>query len=408
LELRRTQSRWFLFISTCFLLLTLLYIRKPDPFYLNEFWAEDGSIFFKEIYEKGLVAFVTPYAGYLHLVPRTLSLSFFISPLENIPLVFNYLALLVNLTCVLYIFSPRIRLNFKPLFALITVIGPIGTEVHLTLTNTQWFIALLIPLVLISESAKSWIQILIDNLILLVAALSGPFIIFFFPIVLLKLVLERDKNSLLLLITTCLCVMLQVIVILNFSDRSPSLILFNYEFFIFLVKALAHFVAYPVDFNYRYDSILTISEIFICVVGVILYLLGVLYSLRTNDRRAFYLILGGSIVLGSVFLLRIHPKEIQFGYSRYFFIPKVLFIWSLIVLINKNRFSLYALSLIFPFLYLPNPKAFFNTNYRNHHWRKSINCLNNSTFKDSNPCLFKSNPNGWGFYLAKRFNSTNN
>jgi hypothetical protein len=48
----------------------LLALRKPWALHTPQFWAEDGSIFMTQDDLLGPRAFLVPYNGYLHLLPR--------------------------------------------------------------------------------------------------------------------------------------------------------------------------------------------------------------------------------------------------------------------------------------------------------------------------------------------------
>ena len=57
------------------ILFTLAFIviisRRPDAILNPQFWAEDGSVFYAQAYNKGIInSLFLPYAGYLHAVPR--------------------------------------------------------------------------------------------------------------------------------------------------------------------------------------------------------------------------------------------------------------------------------------------------------------------------------------------------
>ena len=45
-----------------------LFFRRPDAFLNPQFWAEDGTVFFKSNFYNA-PSFFTPSAGYLHFIP---------------------------------------------------------------------------------------------------------------------------------------------------------------------------------------------------------------------------------------------------------------------------------------------------------------------------------------------------
>lgn len=52
---------------------TLSCVRGGFDLGATTLWAEDGTVFVQGAYEHGLSAFITPYVGYLHLVPRLIA-----------------------------------------------------------------------------------------------------------------------------------------------------------------------------------------------------------------------------------------------------------------------------------------------------------------------------------------------
>ena len=48
----------------------ILFYRKPGTLHNPQFWAEDGTTFFRENIQRGAWAVFQPYAGYLLVIPR--------------------------------------------------------------------------------------------------------------------------------------------------------------------------------------------------------------------------------------------------------------------------------------------------------------------------------------------------
>ena len=51
----------------------LLALRKPWALHTPQLWAEDGSIFLTQDEQMGIRAWVEPYNGYLHILPRLIA-----------------------------------------------------------------------------------------------------------------------------------------------------------------------------------------------------------------------------------------------------------------------------------------------------------------------------------------------
>src|SRR5688572_3170777 len=74
----------------------LIYItRRPDLWSTPQLWSEDGTTFFFDAATKGWASWPTPYAGYLHLVPRTIACLTIGLSWEYIPTVYVWIAALV-------------------------------------------------------------------------------------------------------------------------------------------------------------------------------------------------------------------------------------------------------------------------------------------------------------------------
>lgn len=175
--------RNLLVVATLILVTGILYIRRPDSFQRPQFWAEDGTVFFLQAYEQGARAHLIPYAGYYHGVPRLVaSLAQAFLP-RWAPTIFNFSALLVMLALATKLFSSRLDLRFPMLFALFPVLIPhFRGVVFLTLTNAQWPLALILVLTAIESPPETKGQRIVDGLLILMAGLTGPFVVLIVPI----------------------------------------------------------------------------------------------------------------------------------------------------------------------------------------------------------------------------------
>src|SRR5262249_878632 len=103
----------------------------PDAFRNPNFWAEDGTIFWKQSYD-GWLSIITPYAGCLQLVPRLGALAARAFPLAWTPAVFLAVAVLATVgTCLVT------REAIGPVAALAPVLAFGAEEPLANLTNVQ-------------------------------------------------------------------------------------------------------------------------------------------------------------------------------------------------------------------------------------------------------------------------------
>ena len=196
----------------------ILFLRKSYALIHPQFFAEDGVIFFLDAYEKGPRAFLIPYAGYLHFLPRTAAwLATFIDPLRT-PAIYNVFSLMMNLSAVVFLFSSRIQLPGKPALALAYALVPHTGEVLLNLTNIQWSLALVLVLLLIGEDARTGKQRLFDCMVLVLCGLTGPFLVFLLPLFAIRAIIRRSRESMTLLASSCLIAGIQIFYLLK--DRA--------------------------------------------------------------------------------------------------------------------------------------------------------------------------------------------
>ena len=117
---------------------------------------------------------------------------------STIPFVYNYLSLIVTLLVVVSIFSPRLKIDHKPLLALTVVLVPHSSnEIFMNITNIQWFLSILLIIVLMKEKpnydyGNINIQRASDFIIIILCGLTGPFIILLTPFFAWKWLKDKD------------------------------------------------------------------------------------------------------------------------------------------------------------------------------------------------------------------------
>jgi hypothetical protein len=188
----------FLKLFTClFLLAFILLLRKPDAFLNPQLWAEDGAVFLVEQREDGSQALLNDYGGYYHLIPRLIALFSSVFPLDDIPVVYNYSAVLFILATGLLIHFSRVDLGVpKLLFAL-------------SLVLIQWFTAAIIPFLILQRPPESWKQGLLDAIEVFTIGMTGPFMLLATPLIIWRIVQSRKVHRYEL--PSCACVGLSIL-----------------------------------------------------------------------------------------------------------------------------------------------------------------------------------------------------
>ncbi len=119
-------------------------------------------------------------------------------PLLWAPLISNVIALSVQILPVILIVSSRFAhlipsLAIRVLLAFLYLAVPNATEIHGSMANSQWYLALLACMVLVAKPSKELAWRAFDIGIILLSALSGPFSILLLPIALIYWRIRRDR-----------------------------------------------------------------------------------------------------------------------------------------------------------------------------------------------------------------------
>lgn len=173
----------------------ILVWRKTDLVVNPQFWAEDSVIFFEQAYNEGWSVLWKHYAGYLHTMPRLVAGVAASVDLVYAPGIFVGVAWAGTLYVAARTQSERVGLPRHPAFAFAVVLVPDTFEVLLFLVNAQWVLAGALLLLLISKDpvrARSWGH---DLAALVLLGLTGPFVILFAPLFLVRAWQRRTRAS---------------------------------------------------------------------------------------------------------------------------------------------------------------------------------------------------------------------
>jgi hypothetical protein len=340
----------------------VFFIRKPDALHTPQLWAEDGSIFLTQNDQFGPAALAMPYAGYLHTLPRLIAfVTAKISDPAWWPHVYNCAAFGLWLAAAARFFGPRFaHLPGRPWLALAFVAVPHSGEVFFNVTNLQWLTALVLVQQLLAAPPAHLRQRISDCLILAVIALTGPFGIAFLPLFFVQalfsaassprnppapsgVTLSRYKAAgrallspaarpaLLAFATVLVCAAIQAWFVRNgprFDYQSAP-----FELGPTLVVLARRLIVWPLLGR---DLALHLSPAIIASIGVPLLLALAFWALRRDPLRRTRVVLlaaFGLITLAAVYRTRPDTwaaDNLDYG-DRYFYIPRVLLAWLLIL-----------------------------------------------------------------------------
>lgn len=169
-------------IPSVIITFAILYLRAPD-IWPARFWAEDLIVFLLQAQRDGILSFIEPYAGYLHAVPRLISLVSLVFPTTWASEVFLF--------SVLFFTGWSVSIVARSIGGFVGILAgasfvlangwsePIGS-----VTNLQWLLAPTLLLLAIRPGNVSKPEGIAFSLL---ASLSGPFTIAFAPIYLFAL-----------------------------------------------------------------------------------------------------------------------------------------------------------------------------------------------------------------------------
>ena len=175
--------------------------RNPLLFTRWQFYAEDGAIWYANAYNGGWLHSLTlPAGGYLNTLQRVGAGLAMLVPFRFAPLAMVVFGLLWQCLPVTILLSARCRrwgsLSTRMLFAALYLAVPHAREVHVVLTNSQWHLALVLPLLLFAAPPRGRMGRVLDGLLFALAGFCGPYGIPLVPGGLLFWYLRRQRWTL--------------------------------------------------------------------------------------------------------------------------------------------------------------------------------------------------------------------
>ena len=341
----------YISISLTFLCVIFFYYARNGFVEISSLlWSEDGSIFLTEIYITGIASIFEPSAGYYHLYPRLVSLIVYFTDISFAPIIFLIATLipLFMLVAVAYRFICSLGVNYI-LASFITLTAfsvPLTNEIYLNLTNIQWYIFILLFLVVVYDDSRSFLPKYIFYPLLVIFSLTGPFSIYIACVIVLKIFLDRFRfklDDVVLYGIIFMSSLIQVVVIF-LSGRTDVVSTSNLVFIDLFKKVLF--------FGSDQITVQCISSLFFIILSVSIF--RYLYKhikLEKDTSFHYFLYLVFCLMIYIVpFLLVVNISGISplvIG-SRYFF-PIYFLIILLIPVVAKKRVTIILLLLILSF-----------------------------------------------------------
>ena len=201
--------------------------RRPDAILHAQFWAEDGRNWYAEAYNGGwLHAALTPHTGYFQTTSRLAAALSLLVNFAYAPLVYNVIALVIQVLPALFILTPRFHkvvpdFRIRVLLALLYIGIPNSYELNANITNAMTHLGLLAVLIILAEPSKRAAWGVFDVFWVALAGVSGPFVIAIAPVALVRWALDRDSGwRLVLLGVVAVCAAVQVFAVLTTGSAS--------------------------------------------------------------------------------------------------------------------------------------------------------------------------------------------
>ena len=174
----------------------ILILRRPDIVTNAQPWAEDGSVWFKGVYERGLSSLLYPQDGYYQTLSRFIWFIAQYFGLRHMALAATLIAVALRAAFAVFLLSPRLdrfdwHYRFCAYFYLLLM--PNLAEGYVSANTVHWHMTMYLLAVLLADAPKTLLWKAHDYLLLIFSGLSGPFIIFMAPCLALKRICERGS-----------------------------------------------------------------------------------------------------------------------------------------------------------------------------------------------------------------------
>jgi hypothetical protein len=218
------SRRWQAALFLAALLAT--FSRLPGALLHPQFFAEDGWIWYQQAYNLSWFRSLgITHGGYLQTLPRLVAGFALLFPMQWAPLIMNLSGAVIQVLPITALLSRRCApwgpLPVRVLMAVLYLAVPDAPEVHVTITNAMWHLALLQVLLALSLPPLSWRGRVVDILGFTVGGVSGPFCLLLLPCAAVYWWIRRQRWTLAVLGIMLLCAVVQVLSFLH-SVRNPA------------------------------------------------------------------------------------------------------------------------------------------------------------------------------------------
>lgn len=223
------NSRFYLLVF-CAFIFVIICLRRPDIITHAQPWAEDGRVWMAGIYNNGFwSSLFLPQNGYFQTISRlTYGIALWFG-LSKAALVANIIAILIRCFFAVFILSNRFRfinLKYRVALVLYFILMPNVAEGFVNITNVHWYLSMYLVAVVLAKDAESLPEKLHDFIVLVISGLSGPFVVFIAPCLIIKRIYTKGgfinavKKINLFDVVMAICCIIQLWAILTTSGTT--------------------------------------------------------------------------------------------------------------------------------------------------------------------------------------------
>jgi hypothetical protein len=347
-ERRAARWEWALVVVSVLALAAVLQLARLGlENALESLWAEDGSILLQGAFERGFLdALLTPYAGYLILVPRLIGEVGAAAPLREAAAAVAIASALVVALCGLVVWvaaAGQIRNPFlRGALVALTVLSPVASLESIAAGSYVLWYMLFASFWVLLWRPKTMAGAVLGGLFVLATGLSTPGLWFFAPVAALRLLAAADRRDVAILAGYAIGAAVQVPVLASNNESAVDPQWTNDIWTAFLQRVLDGGV-----FGERLGGIGWEQLGWALLVGLaLLALAGLLYVARRSSAqvRAFTAVAVGTSLL--MFVASVYQRAVgtqmtwpageHFGNAgRYAIVPALLLASAALVAIDR-------------------------------------------------------------------------
>ena len=281
----------------------IMILHRPWSLFHPEFYFEDGYIF--NAHRDSLRAFITPYQGYYHTLPRM------VAWMTSSAFLYAWLSFAGTIVVLLNLFSERIQIGEVQKCCMVLLASCIiPTEALFNVAYFQWILGIGVVTLFLKERPTTTLQAIGDIVLICIAGLSSVFVFILFP---LFLFYRRD-----LLFVWLVTTIIQLSAVSSISPVAGHINLLR------LLSVTSHRI---IDQVYRIQGHSIIVGVLYGGLATI-----VLYCGWRSQYILFF------VLIHLIFLVVAVPRigEGLNSGERYYFFPCLMLLWGVVLIVPKK------------------------------------------------------------------------